>query len=78
MKRLFFVFLLALVIQSASFASDFSKYRGVWASNDAEAVVTDSVCIFFEKYSNRLESISQYSYTRHIQLYHLQRFGICG
>lgn len=48
MKRLFFVFLLALVIQSASFASDFSKYRGVWASNDAEAVVTDSVCIFFE------------------------------
>lgn len=48
MKRLFFVFLLALVIQSASFASDFSKYLGVWASNDAEAVVTDSVCIFFE------------------------------
>lgn len=48
MKRLFFVFLLALVIQSASFASDFSKYRGVWASNDAEAVVTDSVCMFFE------------------------------
>lgn len=48
MKRLFFVFLLALVIQSASFASDFLKYRGVWASNDAEAVVTDSVCMFFE------------------------------
>lgn len=48
MKRLFFVFLLALVIQSASFASDFSKYSGVWASNDAEAVVTDSVCMFFE------------------------------
>lgn len=48
MKKLFFVFLLALVIQSASFASDFSKYRGVWASNDAEAVVTDSVCMFFE------------------------------
>lgn len=48
MKRLFFVFLLALVIQSASFANDFSKYSGVWASNDAEAVVTDSVCMFFE------------------------------
>lgn len=49
MKRLFFAFLLAFVIHSISFASDFSKYRGVWASNDAEAVVTDSVCIFFEK-----------------------------
>lgn len=49
MKRLFFAFLLTFVIHSISFASDFSKYRGVWASNDAEAVVTDSVCIFFEK-----------------------------
>lgn len=49
MKRLFFAFLLAFVLHSISFASDFSKYRGVWASNDAEAVVTDSVCIFFEK-----------------------------
>lgn len=49
MKRLFFAFLLAFVIHCISFASDFSKYRGVWASNDAEAVVTDSVCIFFEK-----------------------------
>lgn len=49
MKRLFFAFLLAFVIHSISFASDFSKYRGVWASNDAEAVVTDNVCIFFEK-----------------------------
>lgn len=49
MKRLFFAFLLVLVIHSISFANDFSKHRGVWASNDAEAVVTDSVCIFFEK-----------------------------
>lgn len=56
MKRLFFVFLLALVIQSASFASDFSKYRGVWASNDAEAVVTDSVCMFFENTTTGLRA----------------------
>lgn len=49
MKRLFFAFLLVLVIHCISFANDFSKHRGVWASNDAEAVVTDSVCIFFEK-----------------------------
>lgn len=49
MKRLFFVFLLTFVLHGMSFAGDFSKYRGVWASNDAEAVITDSVCMFFEK-----------------------------
>lgn len=49
MKRLFLAFLFAFVVHSTFFASDFSKYRGVWASNDAEAVVTDSVCLFFEK-----------------------------
>lgn len=49
MKKILFTFLLALVIHSTSYASDFSKYRGVWASNDAEAVITDSICMFFEK-----------------------------
>lgn len=49
MKRLFFAFLLTFVLTGMSFASDFSKHRGVWASNDAEAVITDSVCMFFEK-----------------------------
>lgn len=56
MKRLFFAFLLVLVIHSISFANDFSKHRGVWASNDAEAVVTDSVCIFFEKTTTGLRA----------------------
>lgn len=32
MKKLLFTFLLAIVIHSTSYASDFSKYRGVWAS----------------------------------------------
>lgn len=49
MKKLLFAFLLALVIHITSYASDFSKHLGVWASNDAEAVITDSVCMFFEK-----------------------------
>ncbi|EJX09930.1 secreted protein, partial [gut metagenome] len=49
MKSLFLSILLAFVFSGISFASDFANYRGVWASNDAEAVVTDSVCIFFEK-----------------------------
>lgn len=49
MKRLFFAFLLTFVLTGMSFADDFSKHRGVWASNDAEAVITDSVCMFFEK-----------------------------
>ena len=49
MRRLIFTLSFALMSVCISFASDFSKHRGVWASNDAEAVVTDSVCIFFEK-----------------------------
>lgn len=49
MRRLIFTLSFALMSVCVSFASDFSKHRGVWASNDAEAVVTDSVCIFFEK-----------------------------
>lgn len=49
MRRLIFTLSFVLMSVCISFASDFSKYRGVWASNDAEAVVTDSVCIFFEK-----------------------------
>lgn len=39
MKRLFFAFLFAFVIHGISFVSDFSKNRGVWVSNDAEALV---------------------------------------
>ena len=49
MKRFFFSFLFTFVLTGMSFAGDFSKHRGVWASNDAEAVITDSVCMFFEK-----------------------------
>ncbi|MCM1354773.1 MAG: hypothetical protein NC212_00020 [Staphylococcus sp.] len=36
----------------AVFALDFSSVRGVWASKDAEALLTDSVCIFFQRLDN--------------------------
>ncbi len=49
MKRTLFVSVFILMAFAFSYAGGFSEYRGVWASDDAEAVVTDSVCIFFEK-----------------------------
>lgn len=36
-----------------------SAFRGVWASDDAEAVVTDSMCIFFYKAGNSMQAVLQ-------------------
>lgn len=47
MKHLFTFFAL-LSISVIVKAGDFSDYRGVWASDIAEAVVCDNACIFFE------------------------------
>ncbi|MCM1071084.1 MAG: hypothetical protein NC210_07365 [[Clostridium] fimetarium] len=40
--------LIAIACSLTAAAVDFSEYRGVWASDSAEAVVTDSAAIFFE------------------------------
>ncbi len=50
MKKLFSFILGLIVATAASYASDgFADFRGVWASDSAEAVITDSVCIYFAK-----------------------------
>lgn len=39
------VFLVAFCTVDAS--SKYSPFKGVWSSDSAEAVITDSICIFF-------------------------------
>ena len=41
--------LLLSVFMTINASDILSPYKGVWASDSAEAVITDSVCIFFEK-----------------------------
>lgn len=57
MKKFLF---LTLFIVSAAFAfavTKFSSYKGVWANNNAEAVVTDSVCIFYESADSTMQAV---------------------
>ena len=43
---LLLILFLALFCQ-ANASTDFSPYKGVWSNDSAEAVVTDSICIFY-------------------------------
>lgn len=56
MKRFFLLLMIAAFTMSAFGASRLSSFRGVWANDKAEAVITDSVCIFFEKKGNVMEA----------------------
>lgn len=48
MKRAFTLTLVTIAACMAAMAGDFSKFRGVWASDSAEAVICDAAVIFFE------------------------------
>lgn len=48
MKKLIIIISLLAAACHLAFAGEFSAMRGVWASDSAEAVVTDHACIFFE------------------------------
>lgn len=47
MRKLLFFALLLAVYCSTNASTDFSSLKGVWSSDNAEAVITDSICIFF-------------------------------
>lgn len=57
MKKILFFFLLSVLCISANASADFSSFRGVWSSDSAEAVVTDSICIFYCKEDNVMKAI---------------------
>ncbi len=46
-----------VVAVAASYAdSSLSNFKGVWASDNAEAVITDSVCIYFAKVDSTMQA----------------------
>ena len=52
---LFFAGIFSAVVASAS--SGFTDYRGVWANDSAEAVITDSVCIYYYKADSTMHAV---------------------
>ena len=51
-------FLIMIVAFCTAHASiGFSSYRGVWSSDSAEAVITDSVCIFYFQADSTMQAI---------------------
>lgn len=49
MKKVLTFVMLLLLCCTVKAITDFSSFRGVWSSDNAEAVITDSICIFFCK-----------------------------
>lgn len=47
MKRILFCFFLSVLSLSSYASADFSSFKGVWSADNAEAVITDSICIFY-------------------------------
>ncbi len=56
MKKFVTVVIVMLVSCVSYIEARFSDYRGVWASDDAEAVITDSVCIFWTKTDSTMQA----------------------
>lgn len=68
MKRFFIILSMAIMFCFYTVAENFSRYRGVWASENAEAVVTDSAAIFFENTPSGLRAyLDVPSYNIHSQ-----------
>ena len=47
MNKFLHMLILSVAAFSANAATKFSPYKGVWSSDNAEAVLTDSICIFY-------------------------------
>lgn len=56
MKKITMLFLLALSFSMAFANVPLSSVRGVWASDNAEAVITDSVCIYFAQKDSTMKA----------------------
>ncbi len=57
MKKLLSSIFCILATIMANAGNDFSLYKGVWANDNAEAVITDSVCIFYTKEDSSMKAI---------------------
>lgn len=47
MKKLLFIALMLILCYSARATTNLSAHIGVWSADNAEAVITDSICIFY-------------------------------
>lgn len=56
MKQLLTLLVFAVSIVTSYANSSFSNCKGVWASDNAEAVITDSVCIYFAKVDSTMQA----------------------
>ncbi len=56
MKKFFYLFIMLAALFPADAATKFSAYKGVWSSDDAEAVLTDSICIFYCKADSTMQA----------------------
>lgn len=57
MKKLLSIVLLAMSAVAASAAINLTPYKGVYASNTAEAVITDSVCILYFQKDSTMQAV---------------------
>ena len=57
MKKIAILILLVVSFVTAFAGVNLSSLRGVWANDNAEAVITDEVCIFYTKVDSTMRSI---------------------
>lgn len=57
MKRVLLVFMAFFVSCTTEAAPHLSSVRGVWSSDSAETVITDSICIFYYRAGNTLQAV---------------------
>ncbi len=57
MKKLLFSLIATASFMTMSAATDLSPYKGVWSSNDAEAVLTDSICILYYQADSTMQAV---------------------
>lgn len=56
MKRFTLLALYIVMCLTANATTDYSAYKGVWANDSAEAVITDSVCIYYTKADTTMQA----------------------
>lgn len=57
MKKITILFFLVLSFMTASANVSLSSVKGVWANDNAEAVITDEVCIFYAKVDSTMQAV---------------------
>lgn len=57
MKKIVFSIFCLVAVIIANAGTNFPTYKGVWANDSAEAVITDSICIFYSKVDSTMQAV---------------------